>query len=113
VKTPGIRLRLVARILALDAEFETLYAESLRQLVSARAAALADPADDHSGRRELDALVQTFVAQLAAFIDTHADRIAQPGISTTELSVTHGGGRGALASGARAATSPSRCLIAG
>ena len=71
---------------ALNAEFEALYAESLRQLVSAKAAALADPPDDRSVRHELAALVRAFAAQLAAFIDTNADRIAEIGISTTELS---------------------------
>jgi hypothetical protein len=70
---------------ALNAEFETLYAGSLRQLVSAKAAALADPPDGRSGRQALAVVVREFVAQFTAFIDANADRIAEIGISPTEL----------------------------
>lgn len=70
---------------ALNAEFETLYADSLRQLVAAKAAALADPPDDRAGRRELAAVVRGFVSDLTAFVNANADRIAEIGISPTDL----------------------------
>jgi hypothetical protein len=70
---------------ALNAEFETLYAGSLRLLVAAKATALADPAEDRSGRKALAAVVREFVAQFTVFIEANASRIAEIGISPTEL----------------------------
>lgn len=70
---------------ALNAEFETLYAASLRELVAAKASALADPPDDRSGRLALAAVVREFVNGFTAFVNANADRIAEIGISPSDL----------------------------
>jgi hypothetical protein len=72
---------------ALNAEFETLYPDSLRQLVAAKAVALAEPPDDRSGRHALAAVLREFLTEFAAFVNANADRIAEIGISPADLTV--------------------------
>ncbi len=69
----------------LNAEFERLYPDSLRQLITAKAAALAAPADDRAARAALAAVVREFVAEFSAFITKYADRIADIGYSPIDL----------------------------
>jgi anti-anti-sigma factor len=69
----------------LTAEFETLYPDSLRRLIAAKASALADAPDSRAGRLALAAVVREFVAELSAFVNAHAGRIAEIGISPSEL----------------------------
>jgi|HubBroStandDraft_6_1064221.scaffolds.fasta_scaffold00260_7 anti-anti-sigma factor len=76
---------------SLNAEFERLYPDSLMQLITAKAAALAAPADDRGARAALAAVVRDFVAEFSAFITKYADRIADIGYSPIDLAtrVTH------------------------
>jgi len=69
----------------LNAEFETHNSDALRALVTAKAAALADPAGNRAGQEALAGAVRDFVAALATFVDTHADRIAEIGVVPTDL----------------------------
>ncbi len=73
-------------IRTLTIEFEALYPDSLRRLIAAKAAALAEAPDSRSGRLALAAVVREFVEEFSAFINAHADRIAEIGASPTELS---------------------------
>jgi ABC-type transporter Mla MlaB component len=70
---------------ALNAEFEASYAGSLRELIAAKADALADPPDNQSGRAALTVLVRTFITDFSEFVNRRADRIAEIGISPSEL----------------------------
>jgi hypothetical protein len=70
---------------ALTAEFEAHHPDSLRRLIAAKAAALMDPPDSHAGRLALAEVVRDFVSEFAAFTDTHAGRIADIGVSPTDL----------------------------
>jgi anti-anti-sigma regulatory factor len=76
---------------SLNAEFERLYPDSLRQLITAKAAALAAQPDDRAARAALAAVVREFVAEFSAFITKYADRIADIGYSPIDLTarVTH------------------------
>jgi len=87
------RMRWVARmgpgrievLRALNAEFETSYADSLRELIAAKALALADTPETRSGQAALTAVVRRFIADFSAFVNRHADLIAEIGISPSEL----------------------------
>jgi hypothetical protein len=68
----------------LNAEFEMSYANSLRELIAAKALALAEP-ENRSGRAALTAVVRGFVADFTEFVNKHADRIADLGISPSDL----------------------------
>jgi anti-anti-sigma regulatory factor len=70
---------------ALNAEFERLYPDSLRQLIIAKAAVLAAPPDDRTARLTLATVVRDFVSQFTTFITTHADRIAEIGYAPIDL----------------------------
>ena len=70
---------------ALNVEFETHYAESLRELVAAKAVGLADPPDSRAGRQALAIVVRDFLADFAAFVERHAERIAEIGVSPADL----------------------------
>ncbi len=70
----------------LTAEFEAIHPDALRRLIAAKAAALADAPDSRSGRVALAALVREVVAEFTEFVSTHAERIAEIGISPAELS---------------------------
>ena len=72
---------------ALNAEFETLYPDSLRQLIAAKAVALAGPPDDRPGRLALAAVLREFLAEFSAFVNANADRIAEIGVSPHDLTV--------------------------
>lgn len=72
---------------ALNAEFETLYPDSLGRLVAAKAVALADPPDDRAGRLALVAVLREFLAEFSAFVNANADRIAEIGVSPDDLAV--------------------------
>ena len=69
----------------LNAEFERSYADSLRELIAAKALALADTPGSRSARAALAVVVRGFIADFSEFVDTHADRIAEIGISPTDL----------------------------
>jgi anti-anti-sigma regulatory factor len=69
----------------LNAEFETSYAGSLRELIAAKADALAGSPDDRAGRAALTIVVRRFVENFSEFVDRHADRIAEIGISPSDL----------------------------
>ncbi len=69
----------------LNAEFERSYADSLRELVAAKALALADTPGSRSARAALAVVVRGFIADFSEFVDTHADRIAEIGISPEDL----------------------------
>jgi anti-anti-sigma regulatory factor len=69
----------------LNAEFETSYAGSLRELIAAKAAALADTPEQRSGRAALAVVVRRFIADFTEFVNRRADRIAEIGISPSEL----------------------------
>jgi hypothetical protein len=70
---------------ALNAEFERRHSGSLQQLVTAKAMALAEPPEAHEGRAALAARVQDFVSEVTAFVNTHAARIADLGISPADI----------------------------
>jgi hypothetical protein len=70
---------------ALNAEFETSYANILRDLIAAKAVALADAPEHRSGRVALAAVVQRFITDFSEFVNRHADRITEIGISPTHL----------------------------
>ena len=70
---------------ALNAEFERLYPDSLRQLITAKAAALAAAPDDRSERLTLARVVREFVVEFTAFITEHSERIAEIGYSPIDL----------------------------
>ena len=70
---------------ALNADFETSYAGSLRELIAAKAATLADTPENRSGRAALTAVVRRFIADFSEFVNRHGDRIAGIGISPSEL----------------------------
>lgn len=70
---------------ALTAEFEADQPDSLRRLIAAKAAALMDPPDSHAGRLALAKVVRDFVSEFGAFVDTHAGRIAEIGVSPADL----------------------------
>jgi hypothetical protein len=70
---------------ALNAEFETSYADSLRALIGAKAVALAGTPDARSGQAALTAVVRTFITDFSEFVNSHADLIAEIGISPSEL----------------------------
>jgi hypothetical protein len=70
---------------ALNAEFERSYADSLRELISAKATALADTPENRSGRTALTAVVRRFIADFSEFVNRHAERIAEIGISPSDL----------------------------
>jgi anti-anti-sigma factor len=70
---------------ALNVEFERLYPDSLRQLITAKAAALAAAPDDRSERMTLARVVREFVAEFTAFVTAHAERIAEIGYSPIDL----------------------------
>src|ERR1700691_1160786 len=71
------RMRWVARmgpgrievLRALNAEFETSYADSLRELIAAKALALADTPETRSGQAALTAVVRRFIADFSAFVN--------------------------------------------
>jgi hypothetical protein len=68
----------------LTAEFEMSYANSLRELIGAKALALADP-ESRSGRAALTTVVHGFIADFTEFVNKHADRIVDLGISPSDL----------------------------
>jgi hypothetical protein len=87
------RVRWVARmgpgrievLRALNADFEASYAESLRELIAAKAAALADTPEHRASRAALATVVRGFIADFSEFVNRHADRIADIGISPSDL----------------------------
>jgi hypothetical protein len=70
---------------ALGAEFERLYPDSLRKLIAAKAAALAEPPESRSARLALVAVVREFIDEFGAFVNKHAKRIAELGFSANDL----------------------------
>ena len=68
----------------LNAEFEMSYANSLRELIAAKALALTEP-ENPSDRAALAVTVRRFVADFTEFVIRHADRIAEIGISPSDL----------------------------
>lgn len=72
---------------ALSAEFESSYADSLRELIAAKAAALADTPTDRSGHAALTSVVRRFIDDFNEFVRRHADRIAEIGISPSDLAI--------------------------
>jgi hypothetical protein len=69
----------------LTAEFETSYANSLRDLIAAKSVALAEMPNHRSGHVALAAMVQRFLADFSEFVNRHADRITEIGISPADL----------------------------
>ena len=75
---------------ALNAEFETLHAGSLRKLVAAKSAALAADADDRGARSEVARVVREFNADFTSFVNDRADRIEEIGLSPGDLTTRVG-----------------------
>lgn len=70
---------------ALSAEFESSYPDSLRELIAAKAAVLAESPEQRSRREALTAAVRTFTAEFSGFVERHADHITEIGISPADL----------------------------
>jgi hypothetical protein len=70
---------------ALSAEFETSYPDSLRELIAAKAAALAETSEHRSRRAALTVAVRRFTAEFSGFVERHADHITELGISPADL----------------------------
>ncbi len=70
---------------ALSAEFELQHPDALRELIAAKATALAEPPDSRSGRLALAAVVREFVDEFGAFVSTHATRLEELGFSASDL----------------------------
>ena len=75
---------------ALNAEFETLHAGSLRKLVAAKSAALGADADDRAASAQLAKVVREFNADFTSFVNDRAARIEEIGLSPGDLSTRVG-----------------------
>jgi hypothetical protein len=69
----------------LGAEFESLYPDSLRKLIAAKAEALAEAPDSRTSRLALASVVREFIDEFAAFVNKQAARISELGFSPNDL----------------------------
>ncbi len=76
--------RRIELLRTLNAEFERSYANSLRELIAAKALALAEP-ENRSAHDALATVVRRFVNDFTIFVNEHADRISEIGISPSDL----------------------------